>query len=120
MLSNVSLDFVTKTTNISILAEHKVKVFEHLTSLLEQRLKHPETEFASKDESDRAQSMHRSMMNGRNAFFILNLLAKYRLLNAKTSQLSGQIRELCKYIFERLTKWDNLDVIGKRVFKFVK
>lgn len=96
------------------LAEHKVKVFERLTALLEQRLKRPDQKPDSEKESEQAERMYKSLVNGRNAFFVLNLLAKYRLLNKRTSQLSGKVAELSKYIFERMTEWNDLDKIGKQ------
>jgi hypothetical protein len=96
------------------LAEHKVKVFEQLTLLLDKRLKNTNesTEFANEGELTKAQKMYKSMLNGRNAFFVLNLLAKYNLLNSKTSALAGRVSELCKHIFNRVTNWSDSDEIG--------
>lgn len=89
-------------------------MFERLTALLEQRLKRPDQKPDSEKESEQAERMYKSLVNGRNAFFVLNLLAKYRLLNKRTSQLSGKVAELSKYIFERMTEWNDLDKIGKQ------
>jgi hypothetical protein len=60
-----------------------------------------------------ARSMHKSLTNARNTFFVLNLLAKYNLLNTRTERLSGKVIDLCKYIFGKVTKWNDLDEIGK-------
>jgi hypothetical protein len=87
-----------------------VKIFEQLTSLLEQRLKNFER---SKEELASAKGMYKSLVSGRNTFFVLNLLSKYRLLDSKTFSLSGKVLELCKHIFERITKWNDLDDVGK-------
>lgn len=93
-------------------SEHKVKLFEDLTSLLDQRLKHSSVE-KERVELEQAQSMQKSLVSGRNACFVLSQLKKYNLLDSKTLQLSGKVLELCKYIFSRVTNWSDFDSIGE-------
>lgn len=86
--------------------------------MLDQRLKQTkqvESASAKNTELEQAQGMYKSLLNGRNAFFVLNLLAKYHLLNSKTSALSGNVLDLCKHIFSRITNWADLDEIGKMI-----
>jgi hypothetical protein len=92
-------------------SEHKVKVFGQLTSLLDERLK--QSNFSSKTEFEHAQLMLKSLVNGRNAFFVLSQLSKYSLLDSKTLQLSGRVMELCKHILNRITNWSDFDSISE-------
>lgn len=87
-----------------------------MTSSLHQRLKDPNSSFDNDTEKTEAQKMHKALVSGQNAFFVLSLLSKYNLLNSKTSRLSGKVTELCKYVFIRMTNWDDMDEIGKPSF----